>query len=172
MEAIIINGSEGLADPKLVTNNGNYVPTGWTYNKGDGDKEMVFGTTIFTKSATFKVKDWRKRNYTVIRYSDGNKTELQENTKDFDEELQLSGNFEKAGYTLSSWKDTDGKIYPMNGLFSADGVSDGATIELFAQWKRKPVTLTKNKLIVSLPTDSSYDGQSRSASDGSYHDSS
>lgn len=130
-------------DPKVVSDDGNYVITDWYYTADNKEVIVDFDNQIFESATTLQVKNYRPRNYRLVFYNGEDKETSEEETVDFNSEIKLVPRFSKPGYQLTGWKAEDGTIYQVNQMYShLDQLADGAEVSFVAQWKANPVTPT------------------------------
>ena len=115
-----------------------YTFLGWA-TKADGDVVYSNGATYSANASVTLYAKWDPHKYTIVFNGNGSTSgSMKEQTFEYGKEQKLTSNaFKKTGFTFSKWTrnaDGTGTSYTNGQSVSNLTTSNGATINLYAQW--------------------------------------
>lgn len=134
-----------------------YTLTGWKVKGGTAeynDESTVRNLATTDKETVTLQAQWRPNSYTVTFDANGGEGSMVSQSFTFDSERALSLNkFTRDGYTFAGWSteahplsdDQSNAVYADGASVKNLAAADGATVTLYAQWKRDTYTVTFNR---------------------------
>lgn len=134
-----------------------YTLTGWKVKGGTAeynDESTVRNLATTDKETVTLQAQWRPNSYTVTFDANGGEGSMASQSFTFDSERALSLNkFTRDGYTFAGWSteahplsdDQSNAVYADGASVKNLAAADGATVTLYAQWKRDTYTVTFNR---------------------------